>query len=362
MKGLVFTGDRKTEIREFPIPIPNDKEVRIKSVASSICGSDMMFYKAPSSLLQAGAIGATGAGAKSLSMGTICGHEASGIVDAVGTSVTNVKVGDRVITHHHQGCGHCQHCADGEPMLCKDRQPSGVGIHGSNADYSLIKAENCLILPDELSFEEGTFLGCQAATAYSALRKACVSGDDYPVVVYGLGPLGMLTALMARYMGATVVGIDISDYRTKLCLDKNVVDYALNPLVDDCSDWLTKFTNGLGVQKGIVSCGADQMRRLSAEVAAVKGTIIVIGASEGNMDPNADASWSFDGRHFLRKELTIRGSYVMPIGMYYDLVRFLVKKEVQIGRIITHRFSLEQADEAYELFEKGLTGKVIFNF
>lgn len=361
MKGLVFTGDMRTEVREFPIPEPKADEVRIKTMASAICGSDMMFYKAPSDLLKSGAFGATGAGAAAISIGTISGHEASGYVDAVGVAVTNVKVGDRVTFHHHQGCGHCKHCLDGEPMLCQDRRPLGVGIHGSNAEYCVIKAACVLPLHEELSFATGAFLGCQAATAYSSLMKAEVSGNDL-LVVYGVGALGQQTALMAKKMGARVVGIDISDYRLNLLKEKGIIDVGINSLHEDCKAILMDLTHGIGVKKGIVACGADQMRRLSADVASVKGVIVITGASEGNMDPTADASWSFDGRAVLRKELVIRGSYVCPLGLFEDLQNFLVDMNVDLDQLVTHHYTIEQGDEAFALFAKGQTGKVVFDF
>ena len=361
MRGLVFLGDKKTEVRDFPIPTPGPNDVRIRIKASAICGSDRHMYKAPHELLASGKFGATGAGSPQYRFGAVSGHEGAGFIDAVGENVEGLKVGDRVTIHHHQGCGHCTHCLSGEPMLCGDRRCSGHGLPGTNAEYTLIAAKCCVKLPEEISTEVGAFLGCQGITAYSALRKLEISGNT-PLVVYGLGPLGMIASLMAKRMGATVTGIDISDYRLRFAREKGLVDFTLNPGKDDCEAWLKQFTKGIGVKKGLVACGAPQMLWLSSVAASVKGLIILIGVAEGALDPTMDASFSFDGRHVIRKELTIRGSYVMPMGMFEDLFSFLTEKKVDLGVLTTHHFRIEDGDEAFALFDQGETGKVVFNF
>ncbi len=361
MKGLIFYGDNKTEVKNFPIPTPGPNDVVIKIKASSICGSDRHMIEAPHELLASGTFAKTGAGSPAYPYGGVSGHEGAGIVYAIGENVKNVEVGDRVTVHHHQGCGVCKHCLNGEPMLCENRICSGHGLPGMNAQYSMIDAKCVVKLPDEISFEVGSFLGCQGITAYSALRKLQVSGNE-PVVIYGLGPLGMMAALMAKHMGATVVGINRSDYRLNFAKEHGICDYVLNSSTTDCEEWLKNFTHGVGVKKGIIACGAPQMMWLSSRAASVKGEIVIIGVSENALDPTKDAPFTFDGRHFVRKELIIRGSYVMPMGLFDDLFRFLIDKKVDLDVLTTHRFTIEEGDEAFDLFNHGKTGKVVFTF
>ena len=360
MKGLIFFGDFKTEVREFPIPTPGPNDVVIKIKSASICGSDRHMIESPHELLASGRFAATGAGSPAYPYGTVSGHEGAGVVHAVGNNVTSLKVGDRVTVHHHQGCGVCRHCRNGEPMLCRDRICSGHGLPGMNAEYSMIHEKCCVKLPPEISFEVGAFLGCQGITAYSALRKLNVSGNA-PLVVYGLGPLGMMAALMGRHMGATVVGIDISDYRLDFAVKNGICDYTINSKTTDCEAWLDDFTNGVGVKKGIVACGAPQMMWLCSRAAATKGEVVIIGVSEAALDPTREAPFTFDGRHFVRKELVIRGSYVMPMGMFDDLFDFLIEKKVDLGVLTTHHYTLEEGDEAFAQFVNGQTGKVVFD-
>ena len=361
MKGLIFYGDNKTEVREFPIPTPGPDDAVIQIKRSAICGSDRHMIEAPHKLLSSGKFGSTGAGSPQYRYGSVSGHEGAGVVYAVGEKVKNVKVGDRVAIHHHQGCGVCTHCLNGEPMLCSNRKCCGMGLPGVNAEYTMIAAKNCVKLPDEISFEVGSFLGCQGITAYSALRKLQVSGNE-PLVVYGLGPLGMMAALMAKYMGATVVGIDISEYRLNFAKENGICDEVLNSKTDDCEEWLNNYTHGVGVKKGLVACGAPQMHWLSSRAASVKGVIVLIGVAEAALDPTQDAPFTFDGRHFVRKELIVWGSYVMPMGMFEDLINFLIDKKVNLDVLTTHHFKIEEADTAFKLFNSGLTGKVVFYF
>ena len=359
MKGLTFTGDQQVLMTQFPMPHPDVGQVRIRTMASSICGSDMMMYRAPRAQFEEGGQG--DGTSPALQKGVICGHEACGVIDELGPGVKGWKVGDRVAIHHQIGCGYCGHCLAGEPMFCAHRRPLGLVQHGSNADYSLCPASNLIRLPDVLSWEEGTFLGCQAATAYSALGKLRVSGG-MTLAVYGLGPLGLIVGRMARCMGATVVGVEINPYRARLALDTDSASRVLNPAKEDCLAALMDITHDRGVQSGLVCCGADAMRRLSVLAAAVKGSIVIIGASENNMEPGADASWAFDGRHMLRKELCVRGSYVMPLGLCEEMVQFILDSHADLARLVTHRFILDEAQTAYRLFAQGLTGKVVFTY
>ncbi|MBR6350711.1 MAG: alcohol dehydrogenase catalytic domain-containing protein, partial [Firmicutes bacterium] len=301
MKGLIFDGAGRTLVKEFPIPEPGPNDAVIQVKSSAICGSDRHMLMAPHDLLVSGKFGATGAGASAFKYGMASGHEGAGIVYSVGENVTNVKVGDRVTIYHHQGCGHCPACRRGEFNLCEHRKNPGLGLPGTNAEYTVINSACCVPLPDEISFDVGALMGCQVITAYAALRKLQVSGNE-PVVIYGLGPLGLIAGVLAKAMGATVVGLDISEYRLNFAIEKECCDYVLNSIKDDCKTWLEDFTKGRGVMKGLVCCGAPQMHWLSSQVAGIRGHIVLVGVSNNALDPNKDAPFSFDSRCWIRRE------------------------------------------------------------
>jgi 2-desacetyl-2-hydroxyethyl bacteriochlorophyllide A dehydrogenase len=344
MKAVIFKGDEKLEIRNIPIPKPKRNQVLVKIKTAAICGSDIHFYRSKPEIF--------------VYPDTVSGHEPTGVVYEIGEDVENVKVGDRVCLYHFQGCGTCEHCLSGHMNNCTTKR-KGLGweMDGSNAEYIVMNAENCLILPDELSFEDGTIIACIGATAYSGLNKLNLSGRDV-LVVYGLGALGLVCVLMAKAMGATVIGVERNEYRLDFA-KKIGADYVINSDKEDIYDSIMKITFNHGADKSIETTGATPLRKMMVKASAVHGTIVMLGFNDGCKDPNDECLAMFDSRYVLRNELTIRGSYVMPIGMYDELVRFLIHKKVKLNQIVTHRFPLDKMQEAIDLFYTGNCGKII---
>src|SRR5262249_3840347 len=132
MKGVVFLGDRKLELREFPDPTPGPRDVILEIKASGMCGSDLHTYRAPANP------GGVVTGAIKRAAGVIAGHEPCGVVAAVGTAVTDkeARIGQRVMDHHYDGCGNCKHCRAGWTQMCLEGPVVyGSGGHGGHAKY-----------------------------------------------------------------------------------------------------------------------------------------------------------------------------------------------------------------------------------
>ena len=173
MRGVVFTGDSKLQIKEFPDPTPGPGQVVVKMRSSGLCGSDLRPYR--SSAEQLGP-------RKQI----ISGHEPCGEVAELGAGVTSVKIGDRIMVHHYSGCQNCEFCRTGWTQLCQSDQQKvyGSGAHGGHADYELIEEYMCVPLHEGVSFEEGAAIACGTGTAYQALRRLDVSGRDV-LAVFG---------------------------------------------------------------------------------------------------------------------------------------------------------------------------------
>jgi D-arabinose 1-dehydrogenase-like Zn-dependent alcohol dehydrogenase len=157
VRGAVFLGDRKVELRSFPDPTPGPGEVVLEMKASGMCGSDLKFYRSPPGAAQA----ALGLG--SLKEPFIAGHEPCGVVVARGPGVSEreAPIGQRVMDHHYAGCGTCSHCRVGWSQLCRAGiTVYGVTAHGGHADYLKVPARTIVELPEELSFAEGAAVAC----------------------------------------------------------------------------------------------------------------------------------------------------------------------------------------------------------
>ena len=209
MKGAVFLGNRKVELRSFPDPTPGPGEVVLQMKASGMCGSDLKFYRSPPGAAQA----ALGLG--NLAEPFIGGHEPCGVVVARGPGVSEKEAptGQRVMDHHYAGCGACKHCRVGWSQLCRAGiTVYGVTAHGGHAEYMKVPVRTIVPLPEELSFAEGAAVACGTGTAYGAMRRMHVAGGD-TMVVFGQGPVGLSATVLGKAMGVRVIAVETSAER-----------------------------------------------------------------------------------------------------------------------------------------------------
>ena len=349
MRGAVFLGDRKVELRSFPDPTPGPGEVVIEMKASGMCGSDLKFYRSPPGAAQA----ALGLG--NLKEPFIGGHEPCGVVVARGPGVSEreAPIGQRVMDHHYAGCGACAHCRVGWSQLCRAGiTVYGVTAHGGHADYLKVPARTLVELPEELSFAEGAAVACGTGTAFAALKRMHLAGGD-TLAVFGQGPVGLSATLLGRAMGARVIAVETSAERLKLATQfgaDSVVDASKeNPL-----QAVLDLTLGEGVDLALDCTGVAAAR--SAAVRSVKtwGTACFVG--EGG-DVTLDVS-----RDLLRRQVTLIGSWTFSAMGMGECAKFIARNRIELEKIFSHRWRLEQCDEAYRLFDQQNTGKGVFLF
>jgi threonine dehydrogenase-like Zn-dependent dehydrogenase len=338
MRGVVFLGGRQAEVRDFPDPMAGPGEVVVQLRAGGLCGSDLHLYR-QSVAERAGNT-------------TVPGHEPSGVVQAVGPGVTHVQVGDRVSVYHYRGCGHCPQCLGGNLMWCNERRGYGGPIHGSDADLILTDARNCCPLPDELSFAVGAMMACNAGTAFSSINKLKVSGAD-TVAVFGQGPVGLAGTLFAKAMGARVVVVEPQAVRRDLALSLGA-DTAIDPTQDDAIAAIKDLTHGEGAHAAYETSGSAPGQNGAVESLRLGGRAVFVGiGSQGT---------TINPMQIIGKQATLMGSFVLPLPMYWEMLRFVLDHQVPLEAIVTHRFPIERAPEAFTLFDSGATGKVVFEW
>lgn len=333
MRGVVFVGDRRLEVREFPNPVPGPGQVVVKMGASGICGSDLHPYRA------------------SRAQTNISGHEPCGSVAELGPGVVGPTVGDRAIIHHYSGCGTCKYCRVGYYQLCiHGHKTYGFGSHGGNADYILVPAECLIALPDELTFADGAAIACGTGTAYMAVKKLDVSGRDL-LAVYGQGPVGLSATLLAKAMGARVIAVDVSNERLELARGLGA-DVVINPTDGDPILAIRDLTHGEGADCTLDCTGNATARAQTVRSARVFGRACFVG--EGGsvaLEPSPD---------IIHRHLTLYGSWTFPTVGLEECARFIVDRGVPLNKLITHQFHLDQAEEAFRIFDGGATGKCVF--
>lgn len=346
MKGLVFTGGREVELMEFPDPTPGPGEVVVATKASGMCGSDLKFYRTPKGE-------DPGIGIK-LSGPVIAGHEPCGIVEAVGQGVDprQVKAGDRVMVHHAHGCNCCRTCRSGWPQMCDNGLDEiyGITAHGGHAPFIKAAASNIVKLPDSLSYKTGAAVACGTGTAYSALKRLSLAGDE-TLVITGQGPVGLSATMLGAAMGARVIALDIEEHRLHRSLEFGAWA-TVNPKECDAVERILELTGGVGAETAMDTSGSNQGRLTSLRATRAWGRMCVVGEGH-NMDLDVSAD-------MLRKQRTIFGSWVFSIMGLGDCARFVADRKLPVESLFTEEWTLSQGREAYQLFDKQTSGKGVF--
>lgn len=336
MKAVVFLGERKLELMEVPDPTPGPDEVVIEIKASGMCGSDLHHYRGPKK-----------------DKLNIAGHEPCGVIAAVGTGVPKAlaKVGDRVMDHHYSGCGVCKHCASGWSQMCLDGAIvyGGAG-DGAHAKYMKAPAHTIVKLPDALSFKTGAAISCGTGTAYGALKRLDLAGDE-TIAVFGQGPVGLSATQLAKAMGARVIALDISADRRELAKQFGA-DEVVDPMSNDVVDAIRDLTHGEGAQKTLDCSSNPEARRAAVQSVRTWGTACFVGERG---DVTFDVS-----NDFLRRQVTLVGSWTFSKNGQADCAEFVADRKIDVDSLFTHEFTLDQAEEAYKLFDTQTTGKGVF--
>jgi threonine dehydrogenase-like Zn-dependent dehydrogenase len=340
MRGLVFLGERKVELRDFADPVPAAGDVVVAIRASGMCGSDLRPYRAT---------------ADPNRQACVTGHEPCGVVAEIGAGVTEqqARVGQRVMVHHYRGCGVCKHCRVGYTQMCvRGAQVMGFSANGGNAPYLVAPASSVVTLPDELSFVEGAAIACGTGTAYSALKRLAVSGRD-TLAIFGQGPVGLAATQLATAMGARVIAIDFSAERRALGTQLRAQE-TIDPNAVDVVQEIRRLTHGEGADATLDCTGHPEARANCAKAARPWGRACFVGEQgTATFDMTPDV---------IHKQLTMYGSWTFSTVLLAECAQFAVDRGVQIGRVFTDSFTLDQAEHAFRQFDQQTMGKGVFTF
>jgi 2-desacetyl-2-hydroxyethyl bacteriochlorophyllide A dehydrogenase len=339
MQAIIFLGDRQLELREFPDPTPGPGEVVVEMKASGMCGSDLIGYRAPK---------------ENMTNPVIAGHEPCGVVAAVGPYVTEAqaKPGMRVMVHHFIGCGVCNHCRTGWPQLCRQFAAYGRMGHGGHARFMKVPAITLVPLPDELSYEVGAAVACGTGTAWYSLERMMLSGRD-TIAIFGQGPVGLSATQLAKAMGARVIAVDVNPDRLALAKEMGA-DVTISSAEQDPVQAVRELTHGDGADRAMDCSGNADARAAAVRCTRTWGTVGFVGeGGKLSLDVSPD---------LLRRQLTLTASWCFSTAGQAQCARFVADRHIPVEKVFTHRYSLDQAEEAYKLFDTQTTGKGVFLF
>lgn len=334
LTAVLFKKD-DLRLEQRPIPEPKDDEVLLKMGCVGICGSDIHYY-------------AHGRCAEFVvKEPMVIGHEGSGTVAKVGKNVKNVKPGDKVAIEPGVPCRRCEFCVKGEYNLCP-----GIFFcatppdNGNLCQYYTHDADFCHKLPDNMSLEEGALME-PLSVGVHACNQANIKFGDH-VLITGCGPIGLVSLLAAKAMGATkVIMTDIVDHRMKVALKAGadaVVDVSKGTVEEQVGQ-IKKLLGG-DLAKVTLDCsGFETSMRLAIHGTRPGGTIVLVGMGcSGDMTLPLSAA--------LCKEITIKGVFRYR-NCYPTAIAMVSSGKVNVKQFITHNFNLDQSLEAFDTARHG---------
>ncbi|SFL56152.1 alcohol dehydrogenase catalytic domain-containing protein [Geodermatophilus ruber] len=336
MLGAYLRGDRTVELREVPDPEPGYGQVVLAMRACTIGDSDLRsIYREH-----------RGTGPEAY-RGVIAGHEPAGEVVEVGPGVRRLRVGDRVAVYPVSGCGLCAECRRGYQVGCMSPSRAAYGWQrdGGHADLLLAEERDALPLPEELTWLDGACAACEFVTAYEALCRIGVSGRDR-LLVTGLGPLGLAAGLLGKALGVTVVvGADPSPERRKLACDVGAVDFAVRGSDEQLTGLL-----GPGAETSIDCSGSGAGQPAALRHTHRWGRAALVGEGGTLTVDVSDV--------LIHRQLTVVGSWLSSTWRMAELLDHLARWDLHPEQVVTHRFALADAAEAYATADTGTGGKV----
>ena len=336
MKALVYKGPGKKSWEEVPDPkILKATDVIVKMDATTICGTDLHILKGD---------------VPEVEVGRILGHEGIGVITEVGTSVTQLAVGDRVILSCVSSCGRCANCRQGLYSHCLDEEGiAGIGwifgymIDGTQAEYVRVPfAENSVYkIPEGMTDAEGILLSDILPTGFEiGVQYGQVNPGDV-VAVIGSGPVGLSSVMTARLYGPSkIIAIDLDSARLKRASEFGATD-TVNSGDADWKQQVMALTDGAGVDVAIEAVGVPATFTMATEIVRPGGHVANIGVHGKSVELKLNELWI--------KNIDISMGLVNTntLGM---LLKLVAEHKLPADKFVTHEFSFDQVIEAYDTF------------
>jgi L-iditol 2-dehydrogenase len=332
MRAAVYRGKGKVVVETVPVPAIGAGEVLIRVAACGICGTDLKkiehgFVAAPQ----------------------IFGHEVSGTVVAVGAGVTKWKPGDRVMSFHHVPCGTCFFCDRRLFSQCPSYKkvgltagfdPNGGGFAQYVRALPWVAERGMVAIPDDISFDEASFIE-PVNTCIKAVEKARVAAGETAVVM-GLGPIGLLLAMLSKLEGGTVIGSDPLPERRAKGVSLGV-DLAVDPREGRLAEEISSRTQGRGADVVLVAVPIPAALTDALNLARPGGRVLLFAQNDPLM------KIEFPAAAVGVEEKEILGSYSAAVDRAGKATRLVFTHQLSVEKLISHRFSLEDMDRALQL-------------
>lgn len=342
MKAVTFHDTGDFRVLEVPKPsIQASGDVLLRVTLGSICGSDLHIYH----------------GHTPINQGAVIGHEFVGVVEEAGPEVRRFKPGDRVVASFFTACGHCPLCRRGWFAQCDNKATFGHGeyfgdLGGGQAEYVVVPVADHTLepIPEGMTDEQAIFVGDVMSTAYFGAERAEIRPGD-TVAVIGAGPVGLCAVMASQLFGpARVYAVDMVDARLEMAQELGAIPVDANQVHP--VEFLQSRTHGLGVDASIECVGQTSAVETAIHAVRGGGTISMVGVP-------SETEWPFPLMHAWLKDLTFRAGWCNVQAYMRPLLDLIAAGRLVPDRIISHRMKLDEAEEAYRMFDAREATKIV---
>ncbi len=328
MKAAVWMDVNQVEIQDLPIPEIGEEEALIKVKVAGVCATDFHIMSGKLRIVDPP---------------YVQGHEICGVVDKINTKRTDLKEGMRCVIATSIGCGHCEHCRAGNEYMCSESAEIGYKPwNGGYAEYLKVPVSCIVPIPDSISDSAGGILESIVCPTEALMRLGVALNSA--VVVTGAGPAAIAFVMAAKVMGAgkiiSIVRTTYAEERVKEFGADFVINTAVTP---DYKSEVFKLTNNSGADIVVEATGAAEIIE-NMPFCAKKGGKVVLYGIPGDLD-----KINLPVKKIVTEEISIHG-VVGNTKAWYPLVDLLAAKKIDLDRMVTHRFKLEDIDKAFDLY------------
>ena len=330
MKVGMYYNNNDVRVEHMPVPAIGDSDLLMEVNVSGICGSDIMeWYRVKKAPL-------------------VLGHEVTGTVVEKGKNAAEFRVGDRIFTTHHVPCDECHYCLRGHHTACKTFHSENNFDPGGFAQYLRITGKSVtkgtLTLPDEVTYEQGTFIE-PLGTVVRGSRAAEVKPGD-SILILGSGLVGLLHIKLARAQGAgRIIATDMHDFRLRFA-EKIGADHTIDASADVPS-LVREANDGCLVDKVIVCTGALSAAAQGLKSVDTGGTVLFFAV------PKPGENIAVDINTFWREDISVKVSYGAAPEDNEQALALISSGKVNVNDMITHRLSLDAISEGFRLASEG---------
>jgi len=331
MRAVRFLAVGKPlEVVNLPIPEPAPGEVRVKVAACGVCASDLHMFD--------------GSLPTRTPPPVTPGHEASGVVSALGDGVGGWSLGDRVVIAAGKACGKCAACARGADFdQCLSPLTMGVDYDGAWADECVVPAQALVALPDSVPFEVGAICADAVSTPYAAVVHTGALRAGERVAIFGVGGLGTHAVQIARMAGASfIIAVDPNVGARERALRLGA-DLAVDP--DGAVAAIREATGGDGVDLSFDFVGANAVLKLAVAALAKGGRAVIVGVSGERISLGPSVTFAFRGTHLI-------GSYGYTVADLTQVIGLVASGRLDLNGSISARFTIDEAEEAVRILRQ----------